>query len=192
MFFILFCVGLVIIAIALVTPIEQPPPEGALFDAALETDNVETINSPENNKLKLTWHLYSLPNKRASTLFTGYIVVHDEDQIQAGKSIKGTEICSKTPSCIGEYVIPNVTFINAPEPGIKYSQLIPISRVPRQVRIWWGFYQREGVYGGVCESEQTQGESAREIPKLILRHFIGIKLYSNCYRAWDENSILLR
>jgi hypothetical protein len=186
-------------ALAYVTAIAtiKISPVGARFDTFLKQENVKVLRMDNDRyKVELTWNFMPLsknPNEGA-TVFTGIVVLHDESLIQtSGAGSPTPATCAEVSSCMGSHYFRQLAtsplFVRADSKGTDHTVIIELKKLPKNLRIWWEFYQREGVSGGECRFNNAGGSAPTDgIPAVAVFSTSGQELAKECHRSFGQKT----
>lgn len=172
------------------------PPQGARFDSRLNNDRIQFFhNHNQAPKVQLTWNLFPLSDKPedSATVFIGIVTLHDEDAIIEPGSGKITpEACKDVPSCVGSYVFRELyqtpLFVKAGSLGTSFTAVVNIKRIPRNLRVWWEFYQLEGLGENSCRADPNRLAPTDGIPPLAMFDSQGKRIADICYRSFGQET----
>lgn len=172
-------------------------PQGARFDSRLEMDKIRLIKHADSGyRAELTWRLFPLSSKdnEGATVFLGIVVLHDEEKIaQPGMGKKTDSSCGGVPSCIGSYIFRDLfsspLLVRSNSPGSDLTTTVDVRTAPKNIRVWWEFYQREGLNGAGCGIDNTQTGPAEGLPALAMFDKQGIKVGNLCYRSFGQKTV---
>lgn len=172
-------------------------PQGARFDSRLELSKIRLMAKPgAGYRAELTWQLFSLSTQpdQGATVFLGMVVLHEEEKIaEAGLGRKTDSDCSKVPSCVGSHVFRELShspvLVRAGSPGSGLTTVVDVRRAPKNLRVWWEFYQREGPNGAVCVFDNTRAGPVDGLAPLAMFDKQGKRVGDLCYRSFGQRTI---
>jgi hypothetical protein len=167
---------------------------GARFDSELKQKGVRLVSTHPRIRLEITWQLFPLSARESVTIFLGHVVLHDEDEIrEAGFGRTTPRSCEKVSSCLGNYVFRDLSsspvFIRAGSRGSPLTAVVDIKRMPKNLRIWWEFYQVEGEGDQRCGVDINQAPPPDGIPYLAMFNASNQKIAPSCYRSFGQSTI---
>jgi hypothetical protein len=177
------------------TIIKSPPPKGARFDSKLITDKISYIKKPDNTyRIELTWQLFPLSSRedQGATVFLGMVSIHDENKIkEAGLGKITGAACEDVPSCVGSYVFRELSLspvlVRSGTPGTTLTAVVDVRRIPKNLRVWWEFYQLEGNNGELCGVDHNKAAPKEGIPPLAM--FKSERRVGDlCYRSFGQKT----
>jgi hypothetical protein len=188
------------LAVVTIRTISTPSPQGARFDSTLLTENVRVIrhsNGTDPARVELTWKLWPLSSKedQGATVFLGLVSIHDEDEIaNAGPGKITTLSCNEVSSCLGHHIFEDLAvrpvLVRSGTPGTTLTTVVDLRRLPENVRVWWEFYQLEGLNGDTCGIDHSRPAPAEGLPPLAM--FRGQQRVGDlCYRSYDQRTLTL-
>ena len=175
-----------------------PRPVGARFDTKLDAANVKLICLGEDrHKIQLTWNFVPLSNlpDNGATIFTGLVSLHDESKIStdgAGEVTQST--CAQIASCLTGHYFRQLEvrplLVRSASSGTEHTITLELkTAVPKNVRVWWEFYQREGIDGGECRFDNRGAAAPPEgIPPVALFDSSGKEVSKHCYRSFGQKT----
>ena len=172
-----------------------PPPEGARFDSRLE--QAVFFKKPDGtSRAELTWLLFPLSQEPvdSATIFTGIVTVHDELKISTPGLGQVTPLsCKDVPSCLGNHLFRelsnNPAYVKGGSEGSRLSAVVDFRGNPSVIRIWWEFYQREGIKDARCGVNSDKLAPAEGIPPLGTFDRNGKFIGNACYRSFDQKTL---
>lgn len=171
-------------------------PDSARFDTKLSARELQVFTKPDGTaRVQLGINFFPLSARvgEGATIIAGMVTIHDEDKISsAGVGRATPEPCSAVASCLGHVVLNNLAtnpmLVRSASPGFTHHLTIDIKRVPKTMRIWWEFYQREGEAGAFCGFDNSVPSPAEGIPRLAMFRPSG-KVADFCYRSSGQSSL---
>ena len=185
------------LAFSTVTSIVRPPLIGARFDTTLTASGVKLIRGQGGpDKFELTWSFVPLAKDDAegATIFTGVVTLHDESEVAgSGPGSITQKSCDEVPTCIGSHffrsLAANPLLVRANTSGTPHTIVVEVKRIPKIVRVWWEFYQREGVNGAECRFDNSgAAPPATGIPPLAMVASASQIAIAQCYRSFGQKA----
>lgn len=185
-------------AIASITfhAVTATPPAGARFDSRLNVDKFKLVPRPDGThsaQVSLEFVPLDIRGNEGATIFTGVVAIHDESMVdpQMLQSGRGRLACADVPSCLGARYLADLAttpvFVR-PTGTSPFTLIIPVKNRPRQVRVRWDFYQREGIDGAACGFDHSVLAPRDGIPKLAM-YARNQKVGDECYRSFGQQLI---
>jgi len=188
---VLLLASLVACLILTVSVLYEPTPGNSKFDAVMSEEPIRIFkNSSGEHLLSATLNFVPFSKRRSegATVFTGVVVIHDAyAQNVEGFGSSSSNSCAETPSCVGSYYFSELDqapiFVPGGDIATKFPLFVKISRVPKVVKIWWIFYQREIEADVKCSFDPSHAPTSNGgVP-----HLTGVKglkrVNALCYGA---------
>lgn len=166
-----------------------PRPEGARFDAVLAKDGIAVFrNADGSGRVEVTLNLVPLSPEPdgGATVFLGMINAHDDqipNNLAAGTSLS----CAEVPSCLGNYLFPDLenspVLVKGGCTSSTVTRVFSIRKIPERLRVYWEFYQVEGIGKARCGIDRLRRGPAEGIPPLAMYDSRGVQIDSICYGA---------
>jgi hypothetical protein len=197
LFVALFLVSFGSMAALTVKALWSPSPKTALFDSRLAEKSSRFLQLANGkSRVELTWELFPLTkdSSEGATVFTGIVTLHDEDKIEKGGTGTVSEkTCAMVPSCVGTYAFKEFMsrpiFVRGGAPIVPLRTSVDFTGSPKNLRVWWEFYQREGGKGMKCGIDNEKLPPADGIPFLAMYDSNNQKVSTTCHNSTDRVSI---
>ena len=175
-------------------------PAGARFDTRLDAKDVRVIlRRPDGSgRVEVVWQLVPLSMRAqdSARIFTGIVTFHDEDLARAGPGQAVRASCEQVASCVGSRVFSewadNPVFVRAGATRGTLTASVDLKRVPKNLRVWWEFYQREGTDGATCDFAVAAFDPAQGIPRLAQFDRQHQRVSDRCYRSYGQRTFPLK
>lgn len=196
---ILFLCSFGALAYVTVSAIMGISPQGPRFDSRLDTDGIRFIKKDNQvYRVQLTWQLFPLSDRpqESASVFVGMVSLHDEDAIvKAGLTKKTGAACKDVSSCVGSEVFreldQNPLLVRAGSTGTPFTVVVDLKRAPQNLRVWWVFYQLEGLGGDLCRVSRITSVPADGVPQLAMFNRHGTKVGDACYRSFGQQTFTM-
>ncbi|MBC5784956.1 hypothetical protein H8N03_18560 [Ramlibacter sp. USB13] len=173
-------------------------PKGARFDTSLSDEKVTVLGPRPDGKyrVQIIWNLFPISRSadESASVFIGMAVLHDDDLVKAAGIGQSTQrSCQEVESCLGYRVFTEYgkspLLVKGGTSGTMLTTVIDIPRRPKRLRIWWEFYQREGMTEGekCVVDHETPGVQDGIPPLAIYRG----QDRTECYRSYGQRVIEL-